>query len=430
MSLDGTVEHILQEGAEREQSTVATAVADTHVPRTSPARELTAEDLLRQVVQQGASDLHLNVGVPPHLRVDGRLVALEAPKATPIAIEEIALSLLSQSEVAQFRATGDVETSHGFPGVGRFRISVSRQRGSVSLVARCIPYEHVPFEGLGLPESVREAIEKPAGLVLVTGATGSGKSTTLASIIEYINRTRACNIVTLEDPIEFLFPQQKAIIRQREVGQDTESFASGLKYVLRQDPDVVMVGEMRDLETMEGALFAAETGQLVFATLHTTDAPQAINRIVDSFPSRQQEQIRLVLSLVLQAVITQQLLPKASGRGRVLAAEVLVATTSVRNLIREGKVHQIGAAMETGAKDGMRTMSQSLLELVNKGLLPPEQAVAKGIDLDMLRAVEAAKANAPPPRPRLPGMPGVPTKNKVIVGVGGPSKEQTGSGKS
>ena len=417
MSLEGTLEHSLQDAAEGEH----------RPPPPRSARELTAEDLLRQVVQMGASDLHLNVGVPPHLRIDGRLVAVEAPKATPVAIEEIALSLLSQSEVAQFRTAGDVETSHGFPGVGRFRISVSRQRGSVSLVARCIPFEHVPFEELGLPDSVREAIEKPAGLILVTGATGSGKSTTLASIIEYLNRTRACNIVTLEDPIEFLFPQKMAVIRQREVGQDTESFASGLKHVLRQDPDVVMVGEMRDLETMEGALFAAETGQLVFATLHTTDAPQAINRIVDSFPSRQQEQIRLVLSLVLQAVITQQLLPKASGRGRVLAAEVLVATASVRNLIREGKVHQIGAMMETGARDGMRTMSQSLLELVNKNLLAPEQAVARGTDLDMLRAVAAAKAPPPPPRPRLPGLPGVPTRNKVTVGVGGPPKTPAGS---
>jgi twitching motility protein PilT len=285
--------------------------------------------------------------------------------------------------------------------VGRFRVSVHRQRGSVSLVARAIPFEHVPFEKLGLPDSVRAAVERPSGLVLITGATGSGKSTTLASIIDYLNRTRACNIITLEDPIEFLYPQKMAIIRQRQIGHDTGSFAEGLKHVLRQDPDVVLVGEMRDLETMEGALFAAETGQLVLATLHTTDAPQTVNRIVDVFPSRQQEQIRLVLSMVLQAIVTQQLVPHISGKGRVLAAEVLVATQAVRAMIRDGKVHQIAAQMETGQRDGMRTMTRALVELVEQGKVAKEQAIGRSPDPDSTRLQLEAAPPSTRPRARI-----------------------------
>jgi twitching motility protein PilT len=315
VTINGTLESLLLEGMRQ--------LDESEVTRRERAasREFTAEDLLRTVVETGASDLHLNVGIPPYIRADGRLKPIVgAGPLTPAAIEQIALSLLSQREAADFREHGDLETSYGFPGVGRFRVSVSKQRGSISLVARCIPFEHILFEDLGLPDSVRLALEKPAGLVLVTGATGSGKSSTLASMIEYLNRTRACNIITLEDPIEFLYSQKRALIRQRQVGQDTTSFAEALRHVLRHDPDVVLVGEMRDLETMEGALFAAETGQLVLATLHTTDAPQTINRVVDAFPSRQQEQIRLVLSMVLQAVVTQQLVPHAE-EGQVLAAE-------------------------------------------------------------------------------------------------------------
>ena len=393
-----TIENLLLEGMKH----LDESAAARNERRAS--QEVTAEDLMRAVMEQTGSDLHLNVGVPPHVRVDGRLIPIEAPTMTPMAIERIVYSLLSPAEAAELRAKGDVETSHGFAGVGRFRISVHKQRGSISMVARCIPFEHIPFEHLGLPDSVRKAIEKPSGLVLVTGATGSGKSTTLASIVDYINRTRPCNIVTLEDPIEFLYPQKKAIIRQRQVGQDTESFASGLRFVLRQDPDVVLVGEMRDLETMEGALFAAETGQLVFATLHTTDAPQSINRIIDVFPSRQQSQIRLVLSMVLQAVVTQQLVPRGSGKGRVLAAEVLVATPAVRAMIREGKVHQISSLMETGAKEGMCTMNLSLAELVRRRVITAEQAIGRSTDPDdlhrHLQSEHPSRAAAPLGRPR------------------------------
>jgi twitching motility protein PilT len=379
-TVNATLENLLLEGMKR---------LDEHVAareERAADQEATAEDLLRLVMEMRASDLHLNVGVPPLVRVDGKLQPLEYAKMTPANIERVVLSLLSQAEVAELRAKGDLETSYGFAGVGRFRISVYRQRNSLSLVARCIPFEHIPFEEMALPDSVRKAIEKPAGLILVTGATGSGKSTTLASIVDYLNRTRECNIVTLEDPIEFLYPQKKAVIRQRQIGQDTESFAVGLKHVLRQDPDVVLVGEMRDLETMEGAVFAAETGQLVFATLHTTDAPGSINRIIDVFPSRQQAQIRLVLSMVLQAVITQQLVPNASGKGRALAAEVLVATPAIRAMIREGKVHQIAAMMETGTKDGMRTMNQSLAELLRRQVITQEQALARSSDPEGLRS--------------------------------------------
>jgi twitching motility protein PilT len=251
--------------------------------------------------------------------------------------------------------------------------------------------------------------------VLITGATGSGKSTTLASIIDYINRTRPCNIVTLEDPIEFLYAQKKAIIRQRQIGQDTESFASGLRFVLRQDPDVVLVGEMRDLETMEGALFAAESGQLVFATLHTTDAQQSINWIIDVFPSRQQSQIRLVLSMVLRAVVTQQLVPRASGKGRVLAAEVLIATPAVCAMIREGKTHQIASLVETSVKDGMRSMNLALAELVRQRSITAEQAIGRSADPDglqrHLQSEQAARAAVPVSRPR-------PDPGPAPVGVG------------
>jgi twitching motility protein PilT len=378
-TVNATLENLLLEGMKQ----LDERIADRE--ERSSGGELTADDMLRAVMEMHASDLHLNVGVPPSVRVDGRLIPLDAPKMTVADVERVVLSLLSQTEAAELRAKGDLETSVGSAGVGRFRISAFRQRGSLSLVARCIPFEHIPFENLQLPESVRQAIERPSGLILVTGATGSGKSTTLASIIDYINRTRQCNIMTLEDPIEFLYPQKKAVIRQRQVGQDTESFAVGLKHILRQDPDVILVGEMRDLETMEGAVFAAETGQLVLATLHTTDAPQSINRIIDVFPSRQQSQIRLVLSMVLQAVITQQLVPCANGIGRALAAEVLVATSAVRALTREGKIHQVAALMETGMKDGMRTMNQSLAELVRIGTITREQALGRSPDAESLR---------------------------------------------
>ncbi len=350
----------------------------------SENRALTAEDLFRLTVEMGGSDIHVNVGVPPHIRLDGSLQALDMPAMDMATVEQVTRSVLSQRELAELRQKGDLETSYGFPGVGRFRVSVYHQRGCLALVARAVPFQHIPFEELGLPDSVRAAIEKPAGLVLITGATGSGKSTTLASIIDYLNRTRACNIVTLEDPIEFLYPQKKAVIRQRQVGQDVESFSVGLKHVLRQDPDVVLVGEMRDLETMEGALFAAETGQLVLATLHTTDAPQSVNRIVDVFPSGQQEQIRLVLSMVLEAVVTQQLIPRASGKGRALAAEVLIATPAVRSMIRDGKVHQIAQLMDTGMRDGMRTMNGSLAELAKKKIISPEQAIGRSPDPEAL----------------------------------------------
>jgi twitching motility protein PilT len=404
-TVTSTIENLLLEGMKHIDESAA-----ARQDRTT-AQDPTAEDLLRSVMEKGASDLHLNTAVAPHVRVDGELVPLPGPKVTPAMVERTALSLLSQAETAQLRSKGDVETSYGFPGVGRFRISVSKQRGSLSLVARCIPFEHMPFEELGLPDSVRQAVEKPAGLVLITGATGSGKSTTLASIVDYINRTRACNIVTLEDPIEFLHPQKKAIIRQRQVGQDAESFASGLKHVLRQDPDVVLVGEMRDLETMEGALFAAETGQLVLATLHTTDAPQTINRIIDVFPSRQQEQIRLVLSMVLQAIVTQQLVPKASGRGRILAAEVLIATSAVRALIREGKIHQIAAMLETGGKEGMCTMNAALAQLVHQERITREQATGRSPDPESLRAALSSRPRYQPP----PSSP-VTLEPQVIIG--------------
>jgi twitching motility protein PilT len=269
--------------------------------------------------------------------------------------------------------------------VGRFRVNVFLQRDSVGAVMRVIPYEIVPLDRLGLPPSVRQFAELPRGLVLVTGPTGSGKSTSLASMIDIINATKPLHIMTVEDPVEFLHNHKTAVINQREVGEDTHSFAAALKHVLRQDPDVILVGEMRDLETISTALTAAETGHLVFATLHTQDAPQSIDRIIDVFPSYQQQQVRVQLAASLQGIVTQQLLPVRTGNGRHVAAEVLVATPAIRNLIREGKVHQIYSAMQAGGKYGMQTMDQSLATLVQRGVISMEIAIERCSNEEDLR---------------------------------------------
>ena len=294
-------------------------------------------------------------------------------------------AILTQKQREKFEAELELDTSHSIPGAGRFRVNVFLQRDAVGAVLRTIPYEIVPLDQLGLPPSVAQLAEMPRGLVLVTGPTGSGKSTTLASLVDIINCTKPVHIMTVEDPIEFLHNHKMAVVNQREVGEDTQSFAKALKHVLRQDPDVILVGEMRDLETIHTALTAAETGHIVFGTLHTQDAPQSIDRMIDVFPAHQQQQIRVQLATALQGVVTQQLIPKPGGRGRVVAAEVLIATPAVRNLIREGKTHQIYSSMQAGGKYGMQTMDQSLAHHVKSGAIAMETALERCANQEDLR---------------------------------------------
>jgi twitching motility protein PilT len=335
--------------------------------------------LLTRVVELGGSDLHLTQGRPPSIRIDGAIEVLDDyPVLSGSELRELIYGVLTDRQRERFEADLELDTSHSIPGVGRFRMNVFLQRDSVAAVLRAIPHTVVPLDRLGLPPIVGELTRVPRGLVLVTGPTGSGKTTTLASMIDVINATRAVHIMTVEDPIEFLHEHKRAVINQREVGEDTRSFSEALRHVLRQDPDVILVGEMRDLETISTALSAAETGHLVFGTLHTQDAPQSVDRIIDVFPSHQQGQIRVQLASALQAVVTQQLLRRNADRGRVLASEVLVATPAVRNLIREGKIHQIYSVMQSGGQHGMRTMDHSLAELVRSAEITLETAIEHG----------------------------------------------------
>ncbi|HVM39964.1 MAG TPA: PilT/PilU family type 4a pilus ATPase [Acidimicrobiia bacterium] len=344
------------------------------------------DDLLEKVLELGASDLHLTVGTPPSVRVNGGLQRLEGfPELTSMQIREMLYAVLNQRHRESFENNLELDTSYSLPGKSRFRVNMFRQRDSVGAVLRVIPYEIVPLEKLGLPDSVRQFADLTRGLVLVTGPTGSGKSTTLASLIDIVNTTRPDHIMTVEDPIEFLHQHKRSVVNQREVGEDTHSFAEALKRVLRQDPDVILVGEMRDLETISTALTAAETGHLVFGTLHTQDAPQSIDRIIDVFPSHQQSQIRVQLAGALQGIVTQQLVPTADGRGRAVASEVLVVTPAIRNLIREAKIHQIYSLIQAGGKHGMVTMDQSLATLVKQGKISLDVALERSHDQDELR---------------------------------------------
>ncbi len=342
---------------------------------------LTMEELLTIMVERGGSDLHLSVGAPPKIRIDGKIIDTEFEILTPEVTQKLIYSILTPDQVAKFESEFEIDFSFGVSGLGRFRTNVFYQRGTIAAVLRIIPFDVYGFEELGLPKKVCEQIcSLHKGLVLVTGATGSGKSTTLASMINHINETRSSHIVTIEDPIEFLHKNKKCLINQREVGADTSSFPKALRSVLRQDPDVVLIGEMRDLETIESALTLSETGHLTFATLHTSDCVQTINRIVDVFPSHQQQQIRTQLSFTLQAVFCQLLLPKVNGRGRVLATEIMVANPAIRSLIRENKAHQIYSIIQTSGKIGMRTMNQSLYELYRANSISFEDALAVSQD--------------------------------------------------
>ncbi|MCS7227421.1 MAG: type IV pilus twitching motility protein PilT [Endomicrobia bacterium] len=343
------------------------------------------ENLLFLMKEQNASDLHLTSGLPPMLRIDGNLVATQYGKLTPEVCQKLIYSVLTDRQKERFETMNELDVSFGVKDIGRIRMNVFRQRGTVSAALRAIPTQPPSFEELRLPKIVNQLVDLPRGLVLVTGPTGSGKTTTLASMINFINEHRNAHIITIEDPIEYLFHHKNCIINQREVGTDTESFATALKYVLREDPDIILIGEMRDLETISAALTIAETGHLVFATLHTPDAVSSVNRIVDVFPPHQQQQVRVQLSFVLQAVLSQQLLLHASGKGRVLACEVLVVTPAVRNLIREGKPEQIFTLIQTGAKFGMQTMNQALADLYQRRLITLDEAMSASSDPEELK---------------------------------------------
>lgn len=344
--------------------------------------------LLKVMVDKGASDLHITVGSPPQLRIDGALVPLKTSKLSPKETRKLCYSILTENQKQRFEAENELDLSFGVKGLSRFRGNVFLQRGEVAGVFRKIPFEILGFDELGLPPVIKTFAEKPRGLVLVTGPTGSGKSTSLAALIDKINREKQLHILTIEDPIEYLHPHKNCIVNQREVGEDTEGFNTALRYVLRQDPDVVLIGELRDLETIEAALTISETGHLCLATLHTNGCVQTINRIIDVFPSHQQAQVRAQLSFVLEGVISQQLIPHASGRGRVLASEVLVPTPAIRNLVREDKVHQIYSSMQVGqSKSFMQTMNQSLHTLVKENKIHRDDALNRSSDPDELRSM-------------------------------------------
>ncbi len=320
--------------------------------------------LLEEMIQKDASDLHITAAERPKLRVDGDIVDSSVPDVlTPKDTLQLAYSVLTENQKKRFENDDELDFSFGIQNLARFRGNVFKQRGCVAMVIRMIPFNVRTFQELGLPPVIAKLAERPRGLILVTGPTGSGKSTTLAAIIDKINKERKGHIITVEDPIEFIHKHQSCIVNQREIGTDTKTFAAALKYALREDPDVILVGEMRDLETVAAALTIAETGHLVLATLHTNSAAESINRIIDVFPSNQQSQVRAQLAFVLEGVVTQTLLPKAKGRGRCMAAEIMVATPAIRALIRDDKIHQIYSAMQSGKKFGMQTMNDALFQL-------------------------------------------------------------------
>ncbi len=350
-------------------------------------------EILKQVVERDASDLHLSVGVPPVIRVDGHLESLDYEPLNPNDARELVYSILTQDQRQKLETEWEVDLSYSLYGIARFRVNAYFQRGTLSAAFRLIPVGIKTIDELALPRVLHSFANKPRGFILVTGPTGSGKSTTLAAIIDEINSTRADHIVTIEDPIEFLHTHKRCVVNQREVGADTKAFPAALRSALRQDPDVILIGEMRDLETIQIALTAAETGHLVFATLHTQDCPQTIDRMIDVFPPHQQEQIRVQIAATLEGIVTQQLMQRAGGKGRVCACEVLVSSPAARNLIREGKTHQLYTVMQTGSQSGMQTMNSSLADLVRRGHISKELALRRSSvpdELERLLLVGAA----------------------------------------
>jgi twitching motility protein PilT len=348
--------------------------------------EISINELLETVMEKGASDLHVTAGAPPVIRLHGVLHPMEdQPRLMPDQIRRMVYGILTQKQRERLEADLELDLSYALPGKARFRVNVYFQRDALGAAFRMIPFEIKPIQDLGLPPHIADLARLPRGLVLVTGPTGSGKSTTLASLVDIVNSERPCHIMTVEDPIEFLHRHKTAVVNQRELGQDTHSFANALKHVLRQDPDVILVGEMRDLETISTALTAAETGHLVFATLHTQDAPQTIDRVIDVFPPHQQQQVRVQLAATLQGVVTQQLVPTFDGNGRAVATEIMIATPAVRNLIREAKIHQVYSAMQAGGRFGMQTMDMSLATLVKSNQVSLDMAMERCHDPEELQ---------------------------------------------
>lgn len=342
-------------------------------------------ELVNWATEKNASDIHITVGIPPALRINGQLIILDKEKLKPDDTKALVYETLDDNLIRELEEKGEVDTSFSSPGVGRYRVNAYKQRGSYGMALRIIPLEVPNLKDLGLPKVVEDLARLSRGLILVTGPTGSGKSTTLAAMINQINNERRCHILTLEDPIEYLHKHNRSIVNQREIGTDSRSFANSLRAALRQDPDVILVGEMRDLETISIALTAAETGHLVLSTLHTIGAAKTIDRIIDVFPPHQQQQVRIQFSSVIQAIISQQLLPKADESGRVAAFEVMIANTAIRNLIREEKIHQIDTVIQTGAKFQMQTMDNSLLDLYKKGLITKEIALMQAINQENIK---------------------------------------------
>jgi len=369
----------------------------------------TMHDLLTIMIERGASDLHITTGTPPQIRLHGKLTPLtQFERLTPQDTQRLAYSVLNEGQKQKYEEDNELDLSFGIQGLARFRCNVYRQRGAVAAAIRVIPIKIRSFDELGLPPIVEQLADRPKGLILVTGPTGSGKSTTLAAMVDKINNERTEHIMTIEDPIEFVHHHKKCLVNQREVFSDTQSFKNALKYILRQDPDVVLVGEMRDLETISAALTIAETGHLTLGTLHTNSCAQTINRIIDVFPTSQQSQVRAQLSLVLEGVLSQQLIPTPDGRGRVMSLEIMVTTPAIRNLIREEKIHQIYSAMQAGQKFGMQTMNQSLLELVQKRKISREEALNRSTLPEELAQLTGAVNGGGHPVASTPGGSGSP----------------------
>lgn len=339
-------------------------------------------DLIKYGIDNRASDIHITTGIPPAFRIDGVLRYLDERPLSSDSIEALIKQILTEEKARELEFTGEIDISYFIPSLGRFRMNIYKQRGCYAVAIRIIPSRIPTIEELGLPTIIKDLARLSRGLILVTGPTGSGKSTTLASIINQINQEKNCHIITLEDPIEYLHIHKKSIVNQREIKADTLSFSNGLRAALRQDPDVILVGEMRDLDTISTALTAAETGHLVLSTLHTSGAAKSIDRIIDVFPPHQQLQVRLQIASVIQAIISQQLLPKAIGKGRLLATEIMIATPAIRNLIREGKTYQIDNIIQTSKKEGMQTMDNSLLDLYKQGLITKETVLKQAADIE------------------------------------------------
>ena len=361
------------------------------VAKSGAKRPISMRELLEEMVRKKASDLHLTAGLPAQFRIDGEIVSSDSEPLAPEMTKALTYSILNEEQRKRFEIERELDLSFGVRGLSRFRANAFLQRGVVSIAIRQIPYEILSLKELGLPDVVDRLTNKNKGLILVTGPTGCGKSTTLASVVDKINTERRCHIITIEDPIEYVHHHKRCIVNQREVQADTHSFANALKYVLRQDPDVILVGEMRDLETIQAALTIAETGHLTLATLHTNSTYEAINRMVDVFPEHQQGQIVAQLAFVLEGVLTQQLMPRIGGRGRVLACEVLICTPAVKALIREKKIHQIYSHMQAGQKFGMQTMNQALYKLYVTREISLEEAMGRSPDIQELEQMLSRK---------------------------------------